>query len=96
MNKLFAIVLDDKVISAPNIRDPGRLRRDQRQLHGRECQRACDVLRSGALPAPLKVIEERSVGAGSAPILIRAGTIASIVACVLTVSLMLVYYGIST
>ncbi len=52
------------------------------------------LLRAGALPAPLKVVEERSVGAELGADSIRAGTIACIVAAVLVVALMLVYYGI--
>ena len=52
------------------------------------------LLRAGALPAPLNVVEERSVGAELGADSIRAGAIASVVAAVLVVGLMLVYYGI--
>jgi preprotein translocase subunit SecD len=96
VNKLFAIVLDDKVISAPNIREPilGGSGVISGSFTVESANELAVLLRSGALPAPLKVIEERSVGAELGADSIRAGTIASIVACVLTVSLMLVYYGI--
>ena len=97
VGKPFAIVLDDKVISAPQHprADPRRLGHHLRQLHGRERQRA---RRCCCAPAPCRhrstVIEERSVGAELGADSIRAGTIASIVACVLVIGLMLVYYGI--
>src|SRR4029077_13866819 len=52
------------------------------------------LLRAGALPAPLKVVEERSVGAELGADSIRDGTIACLVAGAFVVALMLFYYGI--
>ena len=64
VNDRFAIVLDDKVLSTPVIREPIFGGRGQIS-GGFTLQQAKDLavlLRSGALPAPLSVIEERSVG----------------------------------
>jgi preprotein translocase subunit SecD len=96
VHKLFAIILDGKVISAPNIREPilGGSGIISGSFTVESANELSILLRSGALPAPLKVIEERSVGAELGADSIRAGTIAAIVACVLVVGLMLVYYGI--
>ncbi len=96
VGKLFAIVLDDKVISAPRIREPilGGSGVISGNFTVESANELAVLLRSGALPAPLHVIEERSVGAELGADSIRAGTIASIVACVFTVTLMLVYYGV--
>ena len=66
VNERFAIVLDGKVLSAPVIREPIPGGRGQIS-GGFSLQGAKDLavlLRSGALPAPLQVIEERVVGAG--------------------------------
>ena len=92
----FAIVLDDKVISAPNIREPilGGSGIISGSFTVESANELAVLLRAGALPAPLNVIEERSVGAELGADSIRAGTIACIVAGVLVVGLMLVYYGV--
>lgn len=94
--QLFAIVLDDKVISAPRIREPitGGSGVISGSFTVESANELAILLRSGALPAPLKVIEERSVGAELGADSVRAGAIAGIVASVLVVLLMLVYYGI--
>jgi protein-export membrane protein SecD len=96
VGKLFAIVLDDKVISAPRIREPilGGSGVISGSFTVESATELAVLLRSGALPAPLKVIEERSVGAELGADSIRAGTIAGIVACVLVVALMLAYYRV--
>jgi len=91
----FAIVLDDEVISAPNIREP--------ILGGRgiitggfTVQTAQDLallLRAGALPAPLKVVEERTVGPGLGADSIEAGKLASLLGLVFVIVFMALYYG---
>lgn len=76
----FAIVLDGKVLSAPTIREPIPGGRGQIS-GGFTLQGAKDLavlLRSGALPAPLQVIEERTVGAGLGADTIERGKIGSI------------------
>ena len=76
----FAIVLDDKVISAPvdPRADPRRLGPDQRQNF--TVQSANDLailLRAGSLPAKLTIVEERTIGPSLGADSIRAGIIAS-------------------
>lgn len=76
----FAIVLDGKVLSAPTIREPIPGGRGQIS-GGFTLQGAKDLavlLRSGALPAPLQVIEERTVGAGLGADTIERGKIGAI------------------
>lgn len=92
----FAIVLDDKVISAPNIREPilGGSGIISGSFTVESANELAVLLRAGALPAPLKVIEERSVGAELGADSIRDGAIATLVAAVLVITLMLVYYGV--
>ena len=80
VNERFAIVLDGKVLSAPVIREPIPGGRGQIS-GGFTLQGAKDLavlLRSGALPAPLQVIEERVVGAGLGADTIAAGKIGAI------------------
>jgi len=92
----FAIVLDGKVISAPVIREP--ITGGQGQISGHfTAQSANDLavlLRAGALPAPLTVIEERSVGPELGADAIRAGLIACLVGFVLVVGYMAISYGL--
>ncbi len=80
VNERFAIVLDGKVLSAPVIREPIPGGRGQIS-GGFSLQGAKDLavlLRSGALPAPLQVIEERTVGAGLGADTIAGGKIGAI------------------
>ena len=90
----FAIVLDNKVISAPTIREP--ITGGQGQISGGfTVQQANDLailLRAGALPAPLTIIEERTVGPGLGQDSIAAGELASYVGFVLVVVFMLLTY----
>jgi len=96
VGKPFAIVLDGKVISAPVIREP--ITGGQGQISGHfSAQGANDLavlLRAGALPAPLTVVEERSVGPELGADAIRAGVIACVVGFVLVVGYMSVSYGL--
>ena len=92
----FAIVLDDKVISAPVIREP--ITGGRGQISGSfTAASATDLsvlLRAGALPAPLTVVEERSVGPELGADAIRAGAIALGVGFVLVMVFMAVFYGL--
>ena len=96
VGKPFAIVLDDKVISAPRINEPilGGSGIISGSFTVESANELAVLLRAGALPAPLKVVEERSVGAELGADSIRDGTIACIVAAALVITLMLIYYGI--
>ncbi len=96
VQKRFAIVLDNKVISAPVIREaiPG----GQGIISGNfTVQSARDLallLRAGALPAPLTILEERTVGPDLGADSIKAGATASVVGVVLVVVFMFLFYGL--
>jgi len=96
VNERFAIVLDEKVLSAPTIREP--IPGGRGQISGNfTLQSAKDLavlLRSGALPAPLEVIEERTVGAGLGADTIAAGKIGSAVGVLFILVFMVMLYGI--
>jgi preprotein translocase subunit SecD len=96
VGKPFAIVLDNTVISAPVIREP--ILGGSGQISGNfTVQQANDLsilLRAGALPAPLTVIEERTVGPGLGQDSINAGEHAAYVGAALVVFFMLVTYGL--
>lgn len=94
VNERFAIVLDGKVLSAPTIREPIPGGRGQIS-GGFSLQGAKDLavlLRSGALPAPLSVVEERTVGAGLGADSIAAGKLGSAVAVLFIMLFMFYYY----
>jgi preprotein translocase subunit SecD len=95
VGKPFAIILDDIVISAPNINEP--ILGGQAQISGSfTVETANDLavqLRSGKLPVELKVIEERSVGPELGRESIRRGVIAGIVGTVGILLFMFVTYG---
>jgi preprotein translocase subunit SecD len=92
----FAIVLDNEVISAPVIREP--ITQGSGQISGNfTVQGANDLavlLRAGALPAKLTIIEERTVGPGLGQDSIEKGKNASYVGSVMVVIFMLVTYGL--
>ena len=95
VGKPFAIVLDNKVISAPVIREPilGGSGIISGSFTTIEAQDLALLLRAGALPAPLTVLEERTVGPGLGADSIRAGKIASVLALVIVVVFMALAYG---
>jgi preprotein translocase subunit SecD len=90
----FAIVLDNKVISAPVIQEP--ITGGQGQISGNfTVQQANDLsilLRAGALPAPLTVVEERTVGPGLGQDSIAKGELAAYVGSILVIVFMLITY----
>ena len=91
----FAIVLDGKVVSAPTI---------QSQIFGNgqitgtftvaETNELALILRAGALPAPLIVMEERSIGPGLGADSVAAGQIAALVGLALVIVYMIASYGL--
>ncbi|HEX8448004.1 MAG TPA: protein translocase subunit SecD, partial [Allosphingosinicella sp.] len=95
VNKPFAIVLDDVVLSAPNIQEP--ILGGQANITGSfTAQTATDLaiqLRSGKLPVELKVIEERTVGPDLGKDSIRSAVIAGIVGTVAILLFMWLTYG---
>src|SRR6516225_4723784 len=96
VGKPFAIILDNKVISAPVIREP--ILGGSGQISGNfTVQSANDLailLRAGALPAKLTVIEQRVVGAGLGQDSIEKGKLASYFGAALVVVFMVVTYGL--
>ncbi len=95
VGKRFAIVLDGKVISAPVIQEP--ILGGTGQISGNFTISSANdlsvLLRAGALPAPLVVLEERTVGPGLGADSVRAGAIASIIGFVGMVAYMFATYG---
>lgn len=96
VGKPFAVVLDGKVITAPVIREP--ILGGRGQISGNfTAQSASDLavlLRAGALPAPLKIIEERSIGPGLGADSIRAGVYSCVAGFTLVVVYMIAAYGL--
>ncbi|MEM8853922.1 MAG: protein translocase subunit SecD, partial [Pseudomonadota bacterium] len=92
----FAIVLDQEIISAPVIREP--ITGGSGQISGSfSVQSANDLsilLRAGALPAGLTLVEERTVGPGLGADSIAAGEMAALVAAVLVAISMILVYGL--
>ncbi len=96
VGKRFAIILDDKIISAPVIQEAivdgsGQI------TGGFTFQSATDLallLRSGALPAPMNIIEERTVGPGLGKDSIKAGVLALIIGFSLVIAFMIFKYKI--
>jgi protein-export membrane protein SecD len=96
VGRLFAIVLDGRVISAPRIQEP--ITQGSGVISGNFTVESANelavLLRAGALPAPMTVVEERSVGPDLGADSIRAGTLASIIASILVMAFMILYYGV--
>jgi preprotein translocase subunit SecD len=96
VGKPFAIVLDNEVISAPVIREP--ILGGSGQISGSfTVQSANDLailLRAGALPAPLTIIEERTVGPGLGADSIAKGKISSYVGALMVIVFMFATYGL--
>jgi preprotein translocase subunit SecD len=94
VNKRIAIVLDDAVFSAPVVRS--KITGGNSQIEGMENQDEAKlleiVLKAGALPAPVDIIEQRTVGPSLGEDSIRAGLLASVLATFFTILFMLVYY----
>ncbi len=91
----FAIVLDNKVLSAPVIREP--ILGGSGQISGSFTVDSANTLavqlRSGALPTKLTIVEERTVGPSLGADSIEAGKLAGLVGCLLTGILTIVAYG---
>ena len=96
VGRRLAIVLDDQIISAPNINEP--ITSGNGMISGNfTFQEATDLallLRSGALPTPLNVVEERTVGPDLGEDSIRSGIISLIVGFFLVIIFMLYKYKV--
>jgi preprotein translocase subunit SecD len=93
VNKMMAIVLNNRVREAANIqsaiRDSGRITGG---FSTEEAQNLSLTLRTGALPASLNTLEERSVGASLGAASIRSGVIAAVAGMLAVMVFMLIYY----
>jgi len=97
VRKRLAIVLDGVVHSAPVIQE--RISGGQAQITGNftmeEARDLAIVLRAGALPAPVNILEERTVGPSLGSDSIRQGVMATIIGSLLVILFMIVYYRLS-
>jgi len=96
VGKRFAIELDNQIITAPVIQTP--ITGGTGQISGNFTPQSANdlavLLRAGALPASLDIVEERSVGPSLGADSIRSGITAGVVAAVLVVSFMVIAYGL--
>ncbi|MGU9981952.1 protein translocase subunit SecD [Phreatobacter sp. HK31-P] len=96
VNRPFAIILDNKVVSAPVIREP--ILGGSGQISGRFTAESSAnlalLLRAGALPAPLTVVEERTVGASLGQDSITSGTRAAIIGSIFVLVYIFATYGL--
>ncbi len=96
VNKRIAIVMDNAVFSAPVVR--GKIPGGHSQIEGMdnldEARLLEIVLKAGALPAPVDIIEQRSVGPSLGEDSIRNGIYSTVLAVLLTVLFMAVYYRV--
>ncbi|MFQ6617903.1 MAG: protein translocase subunit SecD [Fidelibacterota bacterium] len=97
VGKRVAIILDDKVHSAPVIRS--KIPDGNTQIEGmaniQEARDLAIILRAGALPAPVEIIEERTVGPSLGSDSIRKGTWAALAGFLMVIVFMVIYYKFS-
>ena len=95
VGKRFAVILDGVVITAPVIRSPitGGSGIISGNFTSQDATDLAVLLRAGALPAPLLIVEERSVGPGLGADSISAGKIASVIGMILVCIFMILIYG---
>ncbi|MCK5504918.1 MAG: protein translocase subunit SecD, partial [Thermodesulfovibrionia bacterium] len=97
VNKRLAIILDDNVYSAPNIKEP--IEGGSAQISGtytmQEARDLAIVLRSGSLPAPLNMLQNVTVGPSLGKDSIDAGRNAGIISAILVIVFMIAYYKMS-
>jgi preprotein translocase subunit SecD len=97
VGRQMAIVIDERVYTAPVIQSAIRSN-GQIEMGGGTLEDAADlalVLRAGALPAPLKIVEQRSVGASLGEDSVNKGKIAGAIGVGLVILLMVLYYKLS-
>lgn len=96
LGRALAIVLDDEVISSPVVQSP--ITGGSGQISGNFTVQSVNdlsvLLRAGALPAKMTIVEERTVGPGLGADSIQAGKIATLIATALVIIYMLMTYGV--
>jgi preprotein translocase subunit SecD len=97
VGKRLAIILDDKIMTMPVIREriPGGQVRITGDFTMKEAQDQALVLRAGAFPVPLQIAEQRMVGPSLGEDSIEAGIRAALVGAILVVLFMIIYYKLS-
>ena len=100
VNRQMAIILDENVMSAPNIQseitDNGTITFGRMGAEARDYGKLlATTLQSGALPAPVTIGEIRQVGASLGDELIKKGTLAALLGLALVVLFMAIYYRVS-
>jgi preprotein translocase subunit SecD len=95
VGKPFAIILDGEVLSAPNINEPiiGGRAQISGSFTAESANQLSIALRSGALPVPLEVVEERTVGPDLGADSIRKGLLAMGIGSLAVIALMIATYG---
>lgn len=97
VRRRLAIILDDNVYSAPVIQE--KIAGGHAQITGRftmeEASDLAIVLRAGSLPAPVEILENRTVGPSLGADSIRKGILSTIVGCLLVMVFMGIYYKLS-
>ncbi|MEA4855774.1 MAG: protein translocase subunit SecD [Solidesulfovibrio sp.] len=97
VKKRLAIVLDGKVYSAPTIQE--KIGGGRASITGNftteEARDLAIVLRAGALPAPVSILEQRSVGPSLGQESIEKGVYSALVGGVIVVAFMILYYGVA-
>ncbi|MGQ0527605.1 MAG: protein translocase subunit SecD [Alphaproteobacteria bacterium] len=96
VSKPFAIVLDNEILSAPVLREP--ICGGQAQISGNFTVQSANelamLLRAGALPAPMKVVEERTVGPTLGSDSVQAGKTACLMALLFVIIMSITVYGL--
>jgi preprotein translocase subunit SecD len=97
VGKNLAIILDNIVYSAPVIKDriPGGHAMIEGKFSSDEARDLAITLRSGSLPAPVKILEQRTVGPSLGEDSIHKGIVSIIISAVLVVFFMIIYYKLS-
>ena len=97
VGRRLAIILDNKIHSAPVIRE--KIPRGEARITGaftlEEAKDLAVVLRAGALPAPIKILEERTIGPSLGQDSIKKGFRASLIGGALVIIFMIIYYALS-
>jgi preprotein translocase subunit SecD len=97
IGRLLAIVLDERVYSAPVIQSQigssGRIELGNASIE--EARDLALVLRAGALPAPIKIVEERTIGPSLGADSVAKGQVAAVIGVLLVVLIMVGYYRLS-
>lgn len=94
VGKMMAIILDNVIISAPVFQEP--ILSGNGQISGNFTVESANelslLLRAGALPVPLEIVEERSVGPSLGSDSIESGTKAAVVGCIMVLIFMFIFY----